>query len=284
MIKFILPFFLLLALASCQERNELIDLTPPVTEDQIKIDSFSKVSSTGVPQPKAVLLEDFTGVKCVNCPAAQQEAKAIAEAFPEQTVIVAYHVTTFARPYPENKYDFRTDFAENLYNTLGTGSGLPIGTVDRVIYNGNRYIFFNQWGAKADERRSPSSSVTMNFNDVKLLSSRNLITGELQVVLQEDVREPYLSIYITEDGIVDAQITPTGIVTDYVHNHVFRKALPPQSGQLLPSRVRGDVAYISFSALVDEARPGNKLNVVAFVHSNTSDDKEILQVSEVVLE
>ena len=71
---------------------------------------------------KNVLVEDFTGHLCPNCPDAAREIDAIHDIYGEQIIAMAIHVSkSFARPYPSSQapifqYDFRTQWGDNWDN------------------------------------------------------------------------------------------------------------------------------------------------------------------------
>ena len=90
---------------------------------------------------KKVLIEDFTGHLCPNCPDAATELEAISDAFPGQIIGMAIHVTkSFARPYPASQapnyqYDFRTQWGDEWDNFYGISNvGLPRGMINRTGY------------------------------------------------------------------------------------------------------------------------------------------------------
>ena len=64
---------------------------------------------------KKVIIEDFTGHKCPNCPDAAREMDAIHNIYGDQIIGMAIHVSSFAKPYPSPFiYDFRTQRGDNL--------------------------------------------------------------------------------------------------------------------------------------------------------------------------
>ena len=71
---------------------------------------------------KKVLIEDFTGHLCTNCPEAAREISAIHDVYGDQIIALAIHVSAdFARPKnasPDSSYhyDFRTEWGNNWDN------------------------------------------------------------------------------------------------------------------------------------------------------------------------
>ena len=84
-----------------------------------------------------VLLEDFTGHLCVNCPEAAKLAHDLAEDLDHKLIIYAVHAGNFAEPVPETIFDtdFRTDVGESL-NTDYSIFANPLAMINRVENNG----------------------------------------------------------------------------------------------------------------------------------------------------
>ena len=95
-------------------------------------------SDSYVNPEKNVLIEDFTGHLCSNCPQAAREISAIHDVYGDQIIALAIHTSTsFARPYLASQtgfqYDFRTTWGDAWDNTFGASAiGLPRGMVNRI--------------------------------------------------------------------------------------------------------------------------------------------------------
>lgn len=86
------------------------------------------------PENKKVILEEFTGVKCVWCPAGHVIAQGIQNANPGNVFLINIHVGSFANPdacFP----DYRTSFGSAINNQAGV-VGYPAGTVNREVFAG----------------------------------------------------------------------------------------------------------------------------------------------------
>jgi hypothetical protein len=80
----------------------------------------------GVSQPKNVLIEDFTGMLCINCPNAAEKVVEIQNYYGANRVIaVAIH-----GDMPGLSGNLKNDLGTEYYNRWGVES-LPIGMVDR---------------------------------------------------------------------------------------------------------------------------------------------------------
>ena len=88
-------------------------------------------------QERQVLIEEFTGVRCVNCPAGSQAIEDLLAIPGERLVAISIHASgPFSPPYPESLYDFQTPDGENLLNFLGIPLGFPTAVVNRHQFAG----------------------------------------------------------------------------------------------------------------------------------------------------
>ena len=79
-----------------------------------------------------VLLEDFTGWRCTNCPAAAEKATELISKYGENLVVMAVHATTFASPSESNNnLDLRTEYGEKWANDFNC-TALPAGMINRT--------------------------------------------------------------------------------------------------------------------------------------------------------
>jgi len=227
---------------------------------------------------KKVLLEDFTGHKCVNCPAAHDLAHDLTDAYGEDNlIVVAIHAGFFATPSNGGfEYDFRTE-AGNEYATFYGVQAYPSGMVDQVNVSGNYLLDKDQWGAKVaqqfEEIPQIGIGITTNLNG-------NNLSGEIKMDFLTDINQATsLQIWITEDSIVKPQIIPGGEDEAYVHMHVLRAAINGTWGEELPSAnysaETSETLSFSNYQLGDDWVPKN-LSLVALVYDNET--KKVIQV------
>jgi hypothetical protein len=118
--KILFLFFALVIFFSACEK-----ITPPYKESK-----GGGNDTTGV--LKNVLLEDYTGHTCVNCPTAAVIAHDLKNLYGDRLIVMAVHAGYFADPHPgifEN--DYRTQ-AGNEWNTFFGFQNYPSGLIDRV--------------------------------------------------------------------------------------------------------------------------------------------------------
>ena len=127
MKKFLYLFFVLsLGLfAGCEEISPEIN---PQMGPNTDPDDPSPVED----QPRQVLIEEFTGVRCVNCPDGSEAIETLLNIHGEQLVAVSIHSSgSFSVPNDENAYDFRTTEGDNILSFLGEPIGYPTAVVNR---------------------------------------------------------------------------------------------------------------------------------------------------------
>ena len=242
-------------------------------------------------QKRQVLIEEFTGVRCVQCPAGSAEIATLLAIHGERLVAVSIHAGDFSPPFPQSQYDFRTTEGEQLINFLGPPISYPSAVIDRKLFDGENDLILgrNEWAGYIEQEKALDPVVK-----IAVLTQYNQTTRKLDVEVQlypqETISEPdvRLSILLTESNIVDIQDTPDGKVNDYVHKHVFRDMLTSYLGEAVSeSLVAGNVITKNFSYTLPEswnageaALQEDEMHVVAFVHLGTT-SKEVLQAIEV---
>lgn len=200
-----------------------------------KIDSpYGTKGSTPTPSDtevvmRKILIEDFTGHYCGNCPRAARTLGQIHDLYGEKIVAMAAHVSEqFAAPagvhYPE---DYRTETGNELDSYFGnSAAGLPNGLINRKQFDGQSIVQYTAWASKAAELLAiPPEAfiwITPDYNP----TSRSLSISVKTKILQNIDENLSLAIYITEDSIISAQKDYDQIsdplIPNYVHRHMLR--------------------------------------------------------------
>lgn len=171
-----------------------------------------------------VLLEDFTGHDCGNCPAAHQIAKEISETHGDHVAVVAVHAGSLAEPFGQFPADWRTPEGEYYLLTQIGSDLLPTGRVNRVGGAGNE-LAPPTWSTNTDAELSSSAPV-----DLQIASSYDLTNQHLNVHVNtqwfESLTGNYkLVILVTQDSIVAPQLNYAAdpeYIPEYVHRHMLR--------------------------------------------------------------
>ncbi len=271
-------FFLAIAflLPSCDENMPEIACLSCDDDDQMMFD----------PQDRRVLVEEFTGVRCINCPAGSTEIENLLSQQGDRLIAVSIHAEFFAEPYAENQYDFRSDEGENLINFLGLPEAYPSAVIDRKIYPGEadlQLVGLASWAGRIGTQVLETAKVSMELTNSYNPANRGLtvnVVGQAFESIDEEVR---LTVMISESGIVDAQLTPESspdLDLNYVHKHVFRTTITPFDGDVLASSMfTGDTFNKEYTFTMPQNWDASNCEVIAFTHL-AGDSKEVLQAVE----
>ena len=232
-----------------------------------------------------VLIEDFTGFRCGNCPEAGEVAHTLAETYQGKVIVMSIHAGALAVPNPTRKYDFRTTEGTELatyFNLPAT----PYGMVNRVQVNGNTLLAPDAWGTsvaqQVKQKADLKMSLTAGFNETSKVIS---LESNLKFV-NDSKTTYYLAAYIVEDSIIQYQRddlkTPSDIL-DFVHMHVLRASMTGTWGtQISPDVINaGESIKLNSEYTIPSGKdwvPKN-LSLIVIVHDN--DTKEIKQVDKV---
>lgn len=275
----ILLFFGALFFLSCEE-------IPPTITPVVEIEGCQAADPSEVAdQQRQALVEEFTGVRCVNCPAGSQELENLLDQYEEQLVAVSIHAGSFSPPYPESKYDFRTEAGADILSFLGEPFGYPTAVVNRKKFEGefDLQLGLAQWaGFVAQELQTPPR-VKIHINP-DFESDTGQATADITLFIQEDIDEDIaITVMILEDGVKDYQETPDGKDPDYEHKHVFRNTVTAYNGNLIQEpTTAGEIICKSYLYNLDPDWAPEKLEIVAFV-SLVGDDKDVLQAQKAKL-
>ena len=214
---------------------------------------------------RAVLIEDYTGQYCVNCPRATEEIERLVEQYGDTTVIaVAIHSGPFSnqKGVPSPLY---TEVGDQYFAQWNL-SAQPVGLVDR-LYSSMPFSY-TDWGAGVNYEigfKAPVSFVTNSVYD----SDNRAATIEVQTIgLDSSPVNGKLQVWLVEDSIDSFQYMPDGSVSEhYNHMHVFRASVNDPWGDDV-SVSHGNVAVKRYSITLDPAWVPDHCWVVTFLYDN----------------
>ncbi len=271
---------------------------PPIFfgEDEIEIlgDTAYMLASADIPEAqfRGVLVEDITGVKCVNCPnAAAVAAEINANAATNEVVILGLYPTGFrALTFPFPGYtDPRTEVAQNIGANIYQFASLPAGGVNRKIFDGEtkRDISFNTWVNRSNSFEGERSDVNIDCTVDQVNDSTFNVNGDFIFTAATD-SDPFVTLILLEDNIKHPQYYSGGTDKEYKHKHVVRKAYTPYNGSpLLTGEItetsrglrveKGWQITVPNGVVVDEA------SIAVFINYNDNENREVAQCTEVKL-
>jgi thiol-disulfide isomerase/thioredoxin len=238
---------------------------------------------------RIVLLEEFTGKGCTNCPKGSREIENLLSFYGAQVVVVSIHANFFANPvqFPLGQFDLRTDEGEQLFDYLGPNLGYPAGVINRRKFGGEFQQGANVWSGFIAQESLIDPDVEFTISRTWDEDTRQLdlmVMGRAKVDISAPLR---ISVMLTESGIIDAQddAEAGGIVPDYVHNHVLRDMLTPFDGQdLAPGLEAAEEFDVAFTYSVSTDQVADNCNLIVFISRNTSaGDIYVLQAGEIHL-
>lgn len=245
----------------------------------------------GGPVMRKVLLEDFTGHTCVNCPSAARIAANLVDVYGEDLVVVGVHCTsTFAAPAnPPNANgsyatDFRTPAGDAYENALNIFF-LPNGAVNRKPFNNSITLGAAAWGSAVADAMGQEADFDIWFSQLQHDPATNTVNVEVKVAVLHDVTSDHnLTIYLTEDSVIDwqkdAEANPDDI-QNYVHRHVLRTNLNSPWGApvVVGQALAGDTITLNYpNFAVNPTWVAEHCALVAYVHNTAT--FEVMQVTE----
>lgn len=224
------------------------------------------------PEPRVVLLEEFTGINCGNCPDGHRVAARLMAAQPGLFIPVCVHAGHYARPASDQP-DFRTAYGEALNGRFDVNS-YPSGVINRqsVGQTDGYMLSRSAWPSAAHDVSAELSAVNVRCAATYGGSDR-VLDIEVAGVLTADVADLPLavSVVMLESGIQGPQAG--GRVGDeYVHRHMLRDCIV--DARAVAAKAKGEAFAIDerYTLPADfnsvECRP-ERVELVAFVTDAT---------------
>ena len=215
---------------------------------------------------KHVLIEDFTGQLCVNCPKATNKIKELQETYGDDVIAVGIYGGNFGYNDVAKKDPCPLTTADgNSYYDTWNIKAQPSGMIDRASGVLSDLTF---WAPYVNGLIKMEPTVAIFPTTDYDAATKNLKVN-VEVAGLKTLEDAKLQVWLIEDGIVDYQLMTDGSRNDnYVHNHVFRATVSPLNGDPIEVKEGGDVKKSYSIQLKDEWKPEN-MSVVAFVFTNS---------------
>lgn len=224
---------------------------------------------------RVVLLEDFTGQNCVNCPDAHTVIEGLQEQYGDAVIAVSIHGGAFSISRGRTSFDagyigLGTPEGEH-YNTLFNISSWPKGMINRR----NGVSDYADWATivRSELERPTDLAISLEAGVVDSDNGLKTIEMEIDLIPQEDIEKCYLQVWILESGIVARQRSESkGLITDYVHNNVLRAAVNGEDGEMIELKRGLHESYTYTMEVRDNEQERwnvDQLSVVAFVRSES---------------
>lgn len=281
-IKKTTPYFFvllafLLSFPACQE------VCPDIERPTVNTNN-EPIDTTG-PPVRHILVEEFTGAACQNCPQGAQVLESLINTYGTRLIPVSIHTGWFANPLPESQYDFRIPEGEELDNLVGPVGAYPSAIINRKQFPGEDDLILNSgtWAGHIASELNNAPVVGIGITNVYNAASRELTVTVNTTFVETVTADISLSVLITENNIVDAQINGSTLVLEYTHKHVLRDMLTAAEGQPIIAQAAGGNVEETFNFTLPADWNDANCHVVAFVHQSDPDNLEVLQAAEASL-
>lgn len=243
---------------------------------------------------RKIYVEEFTGIKCPNCPAGARILQEIQNTMGDTLITAAIHATSLANPSASGSLstNFKTPTGDILCNDFKVNA-IPAALLCRIP-NGNGIFAYenrNAWKTEiAKISRQPIAGIQLSCY-VNATSKK--IRATVAVTIIEPIpNEVQLCLVLLQDNIITGQIDGSTVVPEYVHNHAFRIDMNGTYGKRLTTdgMVQKQKTYTTGYSL-SYASPFtigkipelviNNCSVVAYLINMQT--KEVLQVEKVHL-
>lgn len=222
---------------------------------------------------RCVLIEDFTGQRCSNCPRATTTIESLQEQYGAENVIaVGIHSGPLGFAGNSRYLGLMTDTGNEYYNFNNIPSQ-PYGVINRTTKSGND----SEWGTIVYNEIQKTAPVGITIANTYNAGSR---TATIDVsMLGINAVSGKLQVWIVEDSITAPQILQDGTWNyEYLHNHVFREAVNGTWGEDV-NIAEGATVAKQYSLTLNEKYVAANVSVVAFVYN----DNGVQQVAKASL-
>lgn len=165
-----------------------------------------------------VLVEDFTGQNCVNCPEAHKVLEQLVEQYGEAVIPVSIHTGAFAIPVDYARYQGLMQPEAAQYNDMFSIQDYPKG----IINHAGAPLTPSDWSGEVRKALAQAPVAAIDLSASYDGGADSLIRLSATLTPLVDA-EAHVQFYILEDSIVARQKDMSGkYIMDYVHNHVYR--------------------------------------------------------------
>ena len=234
-------------------------------------------------QKQKVLLEEFTGIHCGNCPDGHQMARILLNSLPGNSYVVSIHAGSYSTPNP-GEPDYRTAVGDSVSSFLGSErAGYPCGSMNRTNISGSSYFIPRAyWVAYGQYFSSQDAPVNLYVNSVYDGATKKL-TVHVEGYYTADSPEgtQTLSVLWTQDDVLGPQNGATK-GDQYEHEHMLRDYISPVWGDTISIGRATKGTYFTKDyvyALPDSVGPvavkPEDMTVLAFVTTNKADVENV---------
>lgn len=261
---------------SCDKLDNPYTATSVITPNDTSTGNFDGI--------KKVLLEDYTAIRCINCPEAAAKAHELIESSNHRVISIEIHGGDLSVPMIDNGVDFTTDFrtsAGNTYYNTYNISAQPVGIIDKIPNGNNSYFYLPTWTATVATRLAEPYTVGI---DVKSKIEDGLLSLKVYYKAFAELNEGNykLLMYFVQDSMISNQknnkpaFGDVPIIYNYIHHNVLRGTISESHWGTEINKPTEDQVIQIFYYQIPEYDPTAVYNVIAIIYN----DDEVLQTEE----
>lgn len=291
----LLSFLVMLVFASCDIIEQPFVELPPgaCVAPQDCLDLIPADPFEGVTIKQKVMLEEFTGHRCGNCPTASEIAlKLRDETFADDMILVTIHAGGLAAyDSSDSKFNvnYTTESGDEIFDFFFPADAVPFALLNRTQLNAGFFLYSqNQWETKVGELLQEAPTAGIRITPCYDAASRELVSIVDLKFLEEATDKEHISLFLIEDKVKgwqkDYRLPQSDEnIKDYEHHDMFRAALNGTWGQPLSSAVieAGKTFRITNCYTVPEYMDADHLKVVAFIHNFETREVRQVEVAEI---
>lgn len=208
---------------------------------------------------RVVLLEDFTGQRCVNCPIGTEVIEQLQEEYGEAIIAVGIHGGPLGFKGNASTIGLATEMGDEYYNHWQL-EYQPVGLVDR-----HGAVNYTDWIKAVKDELARTAPLDLK---VEATSNGSAVDISVEATGTDGNTDGKLQVWLLEDGITALQMMPDGTANrDYVHNHVLRASVNGTWGEDIFIK-EGETQEKKMTLLLDEVWNTEQLSIVAFVYND----------------
>ncbi|MEO6903309.1 MAG: Omp28-related outer membrane protein [Bacteroidia bacterium] len=200
---------------------------------------FAQLPVSTAPEKKNVVIEEYTGIHCGNCPLGHKMVNQLEKDHPGDVFGINIHTGSFATGKP----DLRTPFGDGI-TSIASVTGYPAASVNRIgpsttigsnVGNPTRDIITKDSYVNIAFQSNVNSTTREMTIDVEIyFTAKGANSVNLNIAVLQDNIEGYQE---GKSGNPD-QVLPNGM---YNHLHVFRDLVTGQWGEAITTTNKGEL-------------------------------------------
>ena len=225
-------------------------------------------------------MEDYTGHKCTNCPAAAQIAKDLEDDSSKNVIVASVHASQDGA-FQATDNIFTNNYETEAGNEYVRGSempgflGNPMGTINRNDggLTNTVWYFGSGWSSGVNNELNSAFPLNIQLQYYYFIQTNGLFIHTETSILNNLTGEYHLVIYLVRDDVVSPQKFNNGIIDTNYHHHAILSdningtwGTPIINGTVLKdSLIYNNFTYELPDPSIDSTYSINNLSLISYV-------------------